>query len=412
MNALSQTGRLHIVIASGEVMANLIPLVHASRRGEVEEVWVLVSDQMQNDSAKDHLVSAIKKFCEVKVVTKRGLDDSDPEKIDRYAKDLSREIATETNFTKIAYHATGGKKLHSLIFARTFEFEADLDAKILYSDGATGTLIDIASLPKEGVEKIGDVLSMETYLFAQGYNISSVDSSNQEWIDLYKRRKPFTDLFFTSITTSSTNQSNKISIGDLNRAFSTESPALPRNPTYISKEALPLVQSPKFKAAFSHVTAEIAGDSAQSVSLSGLTIEDLKYLSGRWFEELVYSWLVKELTPLGAKVSCGVHIQPIERSSHAENELDIVVYSNNNLAVIECKTSSFKSATGNQTAYKTNDITKRITGSQTKAVIASLQPIDEDTKQFRFDKRVAIYDGTNLKSLTAEMAEWVKQTLR
>ncbi len=382
MNALSQTGRLHIVIASGEVMANLIPLVHASRRGEVEEVWVLVSDRMQNDSAKDHLVSAIKKFCEVKVVTKRGLDDSDPEKIDRYAKDLSREIATETNFTKIAYHATGGKKLHSLIFARTFEFEADLDAKILYSDGATGTLIDIASLPKEGVEKIGDVLSMETYLFAQGYNISSVDSSNQEWIDLYKRRKPFTDLFFTSITTSSTNRSNKISIGDINRAFSTEGLTLPRNPTYVSNKAHSLFQSNEFKDAFSHVTVDIASDSAQSVSLSGLTIEDLKYLSGRWFEELVYSWLVKELTRLGAKVGCGVEIHPIEKSSRAENELDIVVYSNNNLAVIECKTSSFKSATGNQTAYKTNDITKRITGSQTKAVIASLQPIDKDTKQF------------------------------
>lgn len=400
---------LHIVIASGEVMANLIPLIYACRSGGVEEVWVLISDEMKERASTKHLIAAIKKFCAVKVEVRNGLDDSNPQLIEAFAKDISREIDSKTDFRRIAYHATGGKKLHSHIFARAFEFETNFDLQILYSDGASGTMVDIVSISMGGVVKVGDLLSTEDYLLAQGYEILAIESSNPRWMETYTRRKPFTDLLFSAV--NGTNNKSKITIGDINRAFNTSEHSIPRNPIFIGNSTLLIFQSPQFKAAFGHVKVEIESDSASSIALSGLTLEDSKYISGRWFEELIYSWFVKDLIPLGAKVSCGVQIKPIEKDSNAQNELDIVVYSNNKLAVIECKTSKFDSKVGNQAAYKTNDITKRITGVQTKAVVASLQPIDQDTKRFRFDSRVAIYDNANLKNLTKEMVEWVKWTL-
>lgn len=401
---------LHIVIATGEVMANLIPLIYASRNGEIEEVWVLVSDEMRERPARQHLVAAIEKFCNVdKVVIREGLDDSNPHEIEAFAKGISRIIATETNFQSVAYHATGGKKLHSHIFARVLEFETKLDVQILYSDGASGTLVDIVNLSNGGVVKVGDLLSTEEYLFAQGYESLTIDSANPKWTENYQLRKPFTDLLFRSFTAPTSR--NKIKIGDFNRDFNTGERPIPLNPTYVGSYARSIFQNPLFKSVFSNVKVENESDSANSISLSGLTVGDSQYLSGRWFEELIYSWLTKDLTPLGATVSCGIQIRPIEKSTNAQNELDIVIYSNNNLAVIECKTSRFDSKLGNQTAYKTNDITKRITGAHTKAVVVSLQPIDQDTKRFRFDPRVAIYDISNIKNLTSDMIAWVKQTL-
>lgn len=65
-----------------------------------------------------------------------------------------------------------------------------------------------------------------------------------------------------------------------------------------------------------------------------LNMEEIVYLTGGWFEELVYNWVKENANP--DDVVLTVHIARPEATF--QNELDVAFTKNNHLFVVECKT--------------------------------------------------------------------------
>lgn len=65
-----------------------------------------------------------------------------------------------------------------------------------------------------------------------------------------------------------------------------------------------------------------------------LSMAEVVYLTGGWFEELVYNWVKENLNPDDVRLT--VHIARQEATF--QNELDVVFTKGNHLFVVECKT--------------------------------------------------------------------------
>ncbi|MEA3222951.1 MAG: DUF1887 family CARF protein, partial [Thermodesulfobacteriota bacterium] len=134
-----------------------------------------------------------------------------------------------------------------------------------------------------------------------------------------------------------------------------------------------------------------------------LTKAEIKYLTGEWFEEYVYSWLKS-----GLKLSEDAIVDSIQiKRKDAQNEFDVMFTYNNALYVIECKTSVFDKQDNryiiNETMYKLAALRMNF-GLFAKAYLFTLSECGEDRgkiQQIHMDRsevlNIKILDGRLLK---------------
>ncbi len=104
-----------------------------------------------------------------------------------------------------------------------------------------------------------------------------------------------------------------------------------------------------------------------------LTMHEIQYLTGGWFEEYIY-YLVKE-TIAPDDIAMSVRIQ--RQGSEFQNELDVVFTLKNRLYAIECKTGVGKRSLYNQIVYKACALKEALLGIRSYSYIFSL---NEDHK--------------------------------
>jgi hypothetical protein len=118
-----------------------------------------------------------------------------------------------------------------------------------------------------------------------------------------------------------------------------------------------------------------------------LSIKQIKFLTGGWFEEYIFDWL-KELLTENRALSC-----IIEKSdSKVKNEFDVIFILRNRLYIIEAKTN-FQGRHGlaNDTLYKSKALEKEF-GLRTKTILATLD--EEYPKKRSFLDRAELMDVT------------------
>jgi len=128
-----------------------------------------------------------------------------------------------------------------------------------------------------------------------------------------------------------------------------------------------------------------------------LTQAQIKYLTGDWFEEYIYSLIQSS----SSTVATGIKI----KRGKVENEFDVVFTRENGLYVIECKTNVIDSETGKnilgETLYKLAALRKDF-GLYVKAYIFTLT--EKGVQQSHIDRSrlmdIEIIDGTILKDVS------------
>lgn len=134
-----------------------------------------------------------------------------------------------------------------------------------------------------------------------------------------------------------------------------------------------------------------------------LTKAEIKYLTGEWFEEYIYSWLKSGLGLSEAAIVDGIQI----KRKDAQNEFDVMFTYNNALYVIECKNSVFDKQGNknimNETMYKLAALRMNF-GLFAKAYLFTLSECGKDRgkiQQTYIDRsevlNIKILDGRLLK---------------
>ncbi len=125
--------------------------------------------------------------------------------------------------------------------------------------------------------------------------------------------------------------------------------------------------------------------------------DELRYITGGWFEEFVYQKVKAENNLPSENIALNVHIE----KGHDKNELDVVYVQNNRLHVIECK--SFLEGTEgnwvlNDALYKLQAIMKSKFGLNALPYLYTQSIIEKETALNRAKEfGIEIVDGKNLQ---------------
>ncbi len=108
----------------------------------------------------------------------------------------------------------------------------------------------------------------------------------------------------------------------------------------------------------------------------GVTSDEVKYLTGGWFEEYIYYTVQEMITP--DDIATGVVIQRTENHNRDINELDVVFTLKNRLFIIECKTGLIRAGIYHEVVYKACAIRESLLGMRSNAYIFSLNDDPKD----------------------------------
>ena len=146
-----------------------------------------------------------------------------------------------------------------------------------------------------------------------------------------------------------------------------------------------------------------------------LTDEEVKYLTGGWFEEYVYNEIKEQIKP--DDILIGVDINQTKETNN--NDLDVVFTKGNKLFVIECKTGihkiEFKGGNSNKSivlkgeeamfkeiAYKAASIKATLLRLPGNSFICSLSDGNEKFKQSAKNMGIDYYD----RSYFTKIEKW------
>ena len=226
-------------------------------------------------------------------------------------------------YGKIIVNLTGGTKVMTIAAHDFFKEEG---ADIYYVTGVDKKIIKIFPGKKKLESIIMNSLSVEEYLIAYGFTVQKNDSKHVE----DKITRKFFNMFCNKEIYNYVTVINKL------RAYRNK--GLKENS--FDKDIAIFLQSLDFK----------------SDKPSCLSADEIKYLTGEWFEQYVYNEIKKDFHLDDTKILMGVklnkEIKDIEtnilkqllqtedvQSALPKNEIDVIFMYNGRIYVIECKTS-------------------------------------------------------------------------
>lgn len=136
---------------------------------------------------------------------------------------------------------------------------------------------------------------------------------------------------------------------------------------------------------------------AFGLDIENLSRDELRYITGGWFEEFVYQKVKVENKLSDENIALNVHIE----KGHDKNELDVVYIQNNRLHVIECK-SFLEGSEGtwvlNDALYKLQAIMKSKFGLNALPYLYTQSIVEKETALNRAKEfGIEIVDGNSLQ---------------
>lgn len=130
--------------------------------------------------------------------------------------------------------------------------------------------------------------------------------------------------------------------------------------------------------------------------LKAISREELRYITGGWFEEFVYQKIKEELDIPDENIALNVHIE----KDNDKNELDVVYIKENRLHVIECKSfvdGKEGTVVLNNALYKSQAIIKSKFGLNALSALYTQSKIEKESALLRAKEfGIEIVDGTKL----------------
>jgi len=384
---------IHVGIVSDQALANLIPALAE----KPDKIYLIATEEIEGRGLPLRLRRVFQSKG-VKAEIIRGAPYAGLESILEFARSKVGERLQKVHPTaRIILNATGGTKLMALGFVEVFR---DRGARIIYTDTAHRC---IESLPVPGQTHgsstpMVNVLDVETYLAAQGFEINCARSDDPEWIEGAARRRMAAEFLAERIKERSVQNL----VGALNGLAHK---ALDRQRKLIApKQALdsdPRTPWPELLDRLQEFgLLRWAGRSLEFMD-EGST----RFLHGDWLEE--YAWhVLRDEHPFDIRLG----VEGRWDAAHAaNNEFDVLATRMNELLFIECKTLKHgeEDAKDADLLYKVDSLGQDVRGLfGTTWILSAREPT-----QFMIDRanqqRLGLFGPPEIVTLRTHVRNWL-----
>ena len=381
---MTSTPALHLCIATGQNLANLIPALQCN----AQEVWVLQTPAMRERAG--FLADALK----ARGIAVQRIDFADDDVTTLHGQ--AAGIAERLDGRAVTINLTGGTKLMTLALTDTLAAHLatgnDLaQPHLVYTDTAHRRLDWLRPAPRS--EDMADVLRLNDILLAQGYRRQGASGGAEaaEWQRAAQQRKQLT------------------------RQLGDQAVALARFFGRLNSLAHSALNGPwRPEQEFDFTPGGAAADLLRSAQAAGVLTwnqqteivfhneDGAQYLGGGWVEEYA-----------GLKIS---GMRPTEwaprlliesAGGHTPNELDAAVVHANRLLVIECKAAAAHDNDVADWIYKASQLARRIGGQMAQPLLLSARNIGDAQRQRAQEYGVHILAAGELAALPVYLRRWM-----
>lgn len=357
-----------IILISDQTVPNILFLkwFASGHKGEDNTIYFVSTEKMEENNKSQCIVSTLNQIAkQMKVESPVILDDENS--LPMIQRNVQEKISSE--YDRFYLNITGGNKLMSLAVYMLFNANPK---SIIYYQPIGKSLQQIS--PEFEEYELGKIMSVNEYMNAYGINISPAGKCVKEE-DFYKN----------ILEIVNKNKAGRSQIHDLidDKKF------FKRHLEDGKRYDLTNLPVDKLSAMDKKVVPETMQKTVADFGFDfhNVGIDELKYISGGWFEEFVYYKVMREKNLSPKKIALNVYLT---NSKKVRNELDVVYIENNALRVIECK--SFINEKGQKvlltdTIYKIQALKSQF-GLSVKSYLYTLSPITEP----QFTERAKTFD--------------------
>lgn len=381
------TPALHLCIATGQNLANLIPALQCGAR----EVWVLQTPEMRGRAG--FLADALR----ARGIKVQRIDFPDDDVTTLHAQ--AAGIAERLDGRAVTINLTGGTKLMTLALTDTLaEHLATGDAcaqpHLVYTNTRHHRLDWLRPAPRS--EAMADVLRLNDILLAQGYRRQQASGGAEaaEWQRAADERKALTRYLGdnTAALARFFGPLNALAHRALNEPRGPWQPEqeLDFTPGSANAELLRLAQAAGLLS-WDGQTQVVFRDRAAA-----------QYLGGGWVEELA-----------GLKISgmrpsdWAPRLRVESTDGHTPNELDAVVVHRNRLLVVECKAAAARDNDVADWIYKASQLARNVGGQMAQPLLLSARAIGDLHRQRASEYGVHILAAAELAGLPDYLRRWM-----
>ena len=375
---------LHLCIATGQNLANLIPALQLN----ASKVVILETPEMKASASN---LKRVLESHSIKV-QRKPFDDSSPVAIERSAQ----EISTEFGEGAVIFNATGGHKLMTLAMAKEMSEIAD-ELHLLYAETRHQRLDWLK--PTAVMEPMNDVLKVDDFLLVQGYSrVRSADRDGHWQVDADAR---------APLTRRLGEESDKLArfFGALNKLAQQAMSDKDRGKAFRPAQSFEFTPGGRSAEVLSQARGLNLLSWDDDYEIVFASEDAAAYFGGGWLEEFV--WLkLRGLKPFDSAVN--LVVKPI--GSEVENEFDAVIAHRNRLLVVECKTLRFgRDATKDADyIYKLAQLSKQVGGSMASSLLLSARPVDSLISERAKQYGVSILAAEEVKNFVNYVRAWMQ----
>lgn len=381
------TPDLHLCIATGQNLANLIPALQCGAR----EVWILQTPAMV--ASATHLAAALK----ARGVAVERLDFDDSAVATLHAQ--AAAIAERLDGRPVTINLSGGTKLMTLALAQTLAAHLATGAQehlphLVYTDTLRRRLDWLA--PQARSEPMRAVLSINDVLLAQGYRRQggSGGAESAHWQRGAQERERLTrflgesapglERFFGVL-----NALAHAALGEPQGRWNPEQ-RFAFTPGGKASQALRLAQE----------TAVLTWDGEEGVVWRDP--EAAQYLGGGWVEE--YAGLKIGGAP-GREWAPRLSIEHVDTGT--TNELDALVLHENRVLVVECKAARARDDKAADWIYKASQLARAVGGQLARPLLLSARPLGDEHRRRASEYGVDVLAGAELARFPDYLRRWM-----
>ena len=391
------TPGLHICIATGQNLANLIPALQC----KANEVWILQTPQMR--ASAGHLADALK----ARSISVQPIDFADDDVTTQHAQ--AAGIAELLDGRAVTINLTGGTKLMTLALTETLAAHlstnnAAAQPHLVYTDTKNHRLDWLRPEPRS--EVMISVLNINDTLLVQGYRqVDATGGADAAW----RQRDASQRSELTKYLGHEAQELDEL----LSRLNGLAQAALNGRGPLLPKQNVSLPANPRRAQKLRDVLARAAG-SGGLLDWDGrgaVTFHDeaaARYIGGGWVEEFAAS-------KMRGYVQCDCASQLRVRSMRIDdasddstNELDAVMVHGNRMLVVECKaavtTNDDKLA---DWIYKISQVARSVGGQMAQPLLLSAREIGDKPRRRALDYGVAVLAAGELTSFPDYLRRWM-----
>jgi hypothetical protein len=391
---------LHIMLASGENLPNLIPAITKLKEDsafKAGSALILASKEMRE---RARMLKSALESADVRSVSihSENCPDHNLGEIRQWAQQRAAEITANYHDDRRILNLTGGNKLMTIAFLEAFQ---NRNTEIIYCD-TEHNCIEYIQDDKPDLRLPVNILKLKVYLAAQGYRLRE-EEVNRSGIQVRAE--------LTHQLVESAPHIEKL-ISNLNRAYYD-----------YEKNPFASVSTNKLVAKEQDLLQLIEQNNLLKPSHTFQDESAARYLGGGWLEE--WCWIVgKELEEgetgrrlQGDRWGIGLKIDPTDmpnipgRNRLSLNELDAVYIHRNRMLLLECKTGMQISDAGESQDIlnKLEALGKHVSGRlDTKWLLTARRINPNSQAKERAERyRIRLIEPEALVTLKNEIYQWM-----